>query len=74
MSGPTKFNSDYLKENGIDAEEVKEEYGFGSNADIYNGDTITFRDKSGKLLEDTEMSKKEFFDTYGNQDSKEDTY
>lgn len=67
MPGPKKFKESYLEDNGIDAEEVKGEYGFGSEVDIYNGDTVTFRNKDGSLAEDTEMSKDEFFETYGNQ-------
>ena len=62
--GPKVFSDSYLKNNGIDAEEVKNEWGYGSETDIYNGDTITFRDKSGKLEEDTGLTKEEFFDKY----------
>lgn len=71
MPGPKKFKGSYLEDNGIDAEEVKGEYGFGSEVDIYNGDTVTFRNKDGSLAEDTEMSKDEFFETYGNQKEEE---
>ena len=65
MPGPKKFSESYLEQNGIDAEEVKDEYGYGSEVDIYNGDTVTFRNKDGSLAEDTGMSKDKFFDTYG---------
>lgn len=67
MSGPNKFSDSYLKENGVDAHEVKEDYGCDpvSHYDIYNGDTVTIRDKEGNLWEDTEMTKDEFFSTYG---------
>lgn len=71
MPGPKKFKESYLEDNGIDAEEVKGEYGFGSEVDIYNGDTVTFRNKDESLAEDTEMSKDEFFETYGNQKEEE---
>ena len=63
--GPKKMKDGYLKSNGIDAEEVKAEWGYGSETDIYNGDTITFRNKKGELEEDTGMTKEEFFETYG---------
>ena len=45
--GDKKFSDSYLKQNGVDAHEVKEEYGCYpvSHYDIYNGDTITIRDK-----------------------------
>lgn len=48
--------------------EVKEKYEcyFVSHYNIYNGDTITIRDKDGELYADTEMSKNKFFNTYGN--------
>ena len=49
MLGPKKFSESYLEDNGIDAEGVKAEYGYGSEVDIYNGDTITFRNKNGSL-------------------------
>lgn len=65
MLGPKKFSESYLEQNGIDAEEVKDEYGYSSEVDIYNGDTVTSRNKDGSLAEDTGMSKDEFFDTYG---------
>lgn len=65
--GPKKMKDSYLKNNGIDAEEVKDVYGCDpvSHYDLYNGDTITIRDKKGNLYEDTEMSKDEFFKEYG---------
>lgn len=66
MEGPKKFSESYLESNGIDAEEVKAEYGYSSEMDIYNGDTVTFRDKEGNLAEDTGMTKDEFFEEYGN--------
>ena len=73
MPGPKKFNDTYLKNNGIDAEEVKDDYGCYpvSHYDIYNGDTVTIRDKKGKLYADTEMTKDEFFEIYGNKKEKE---
>ena len=64
--GPKKFNDGYLKDNGIDAESVKSEYNCGSECDIYNGETVTIRTKKGDLVEDTGMTKQEFFDEYGN--------
>lgn len=71
--GPKKFSDGYLKSNGIDAEEVKDDYGCSpvSQYDIYNGDTITIRDKKGNLYEDTEMTKDEFFNCYGNNKDKD---
>lgn len=66
--GPKKFSDSYLKSNGIDAEEVKDQYGYGSETNIYNGDTITFRDQSGNLEEDTGLTKEEFFRIYGKED------
>ena len=74
MSGPKKFKDSYLKQNGVDAEEVKEEYGCSpvSHYDLYNGDTVTIRDKEGNLYEDTEMSKDEFFNIFGNSKQKEE--
>lgn len=63
-----KFKDSYLKKLGVDAHEVKDDYGCKpvSHYDIYNGETITIRDKSGKLYADTKMSKEEFFHVYGN--------
>lgn len=56
-----KFSESYLEQNGIDAEEVKEEYvSNGGHYDIYNGETITIESKDG-----TGISKEEFFKTYG---------
>lgn len=70
--GDKKFSDGYLKSNGVDAHEVKEEYGCSpvSRYDIYNGKTVTIKDKSGKLYADTGMSKDEFFSVYGNIDEK----
>lgn len=69
-----KFSESYLEDNGIDAEEVKEEYDCYpvSHYDIYNGDTVTIRDKDGDLYADTEMPKDEFFEEYGNSQYEED--
>lgn len=74
MAGPKKFSDSYLKENGIDAEEVKDDYDCEpvSHYDLYNGETVTIRDKRGNLYADTEMTKEEFFETYGNQKEEED--
>ena len=72
MPGPKKFKESYLESEGIDAEEVKDEWGYGSEVDIYNGDTITFRNKDGSLAEDTEMTKEEFFETYSKKEENED--
>ncbi len=46
-----RFNDRYLKLNGIDAHEVKADYDCSpvSHYDIYNGDTVTIRDKDGNL-------------------------
>lgn len=63
--GPKIMSDSYLKQNGVDAEQVKDEWGYGAEVDIYNGDTITFRDKSKNLVEDTELTKEEFFQKYG---------
>ncbi len=61
-----KFSESYLEQNGIDAEEVKEEYvSNGGHYDIYNGETITIESKDGRDVIDTGMSKEEFFETYG---------
>ena len=63
-----RFNDSYLKLNGIDAHEVKADYDCApvSHYDIYNGDTVTIRDKDGNLYADTEMTQEEFFDYYSN--------
>lgn len=60
------FTDGYLKQNGIDAHEVKKLYGCKpvSHYDICNGETVTIRDKKGNLFYDTGLSKSEFFDTY----------
>jgi predicted membrane protein len=70
--GNKKFNENYLEQNGVDAEEVKEEYvgGNGGHYDIYNGDTITIESKDGKDVIDTGMTKDEFFETYGNSEER----
>lgn len=34
MSGPRKFNENYLESEGISPEDVKAEYGYGSEVDI----------------------------------------
>jgi hypothetical protein len=62
-----KFNDGFLKSNGIDAHEVKEDYGCKpwGHYDIYNGDTVTIRDKQGNIKADTGMSKDEFVSEYG---------
>ena len=70
-----KFSEGYLEDNGVDAEEVKEEYvSNGGKYDIYNGETVTIESKDGRDVIDTGMTKKEFFETYGNEkdDEKED--
>lgn len=59
-----KMKDAYLKSNGIDAEDVKKEWGYTSSADIFDGETITFRNKKGELLEDTGMTRDEFFASY----------
>lgn len=67
-----KFNDRYLKQNGIDAEEVKSEYvSNGGHYDIYNGDTITIESKDGRNVIDTGLTKQDFFNTYSNNYSKE---
>lgn len=72
--GHGKFNDHYLKANGIDAEEVKEEWGCkpGGLYDLYNEDTVKIRYKNGKLREDTGMTKDEIFSWYGNDSEYED--
>lgn len=63
------FSESYLEQNGVDAEEVKEEYvSNGGHYDIYNGDTVTIESKDGRNVIDTGMTKNEFFDTYGKKD------
>ena len=67
-----KFNESYLAQNGIDAEEVKEEYvDNGGHYDIYNGSTVTIESKDGRDVIDTGMSKEEFFKTYGKNKEEE---
>ena len=62
----------YLEQNGIDAEEVKEEYvDNGGHYDIYNGSTVTIESKDGRDVIDTGMSKEEFFKTYGKNKEEE---
>lgn len=60
------FSDSYLKQNGIDAHAVKEEYCAlpCSRFDIYAGDTVTIRDKNGQIFADTQMKKEEFFNFY----------
>ena len=72
--GNKKFSDSYLKNNGIDAHQVKDDYECSplSHYDIYNGDTVTIRDKSGNLYCDTGMSKSEFFNVYGNCEAEEE--
>ena len=63
-----KFSEKYLKQNGVDAEAVKEEYVDKiSHYDIYNGETITIESKDGRDIIDTKLTKDEFFAIYGNQ-------
>lgn len=67
--GQKKFSDSYLKQYGVDAHMVKDEYRAKPNGhyDIYNGQTVTIRDKSGKLFEDTGMAPKEFLEVFGMQ-------
>ena len=68
------FTDGYLKKYGIDAHEVKKIYGCKpvSHYDLYNGETITIRDKKGGLFYDTGLTKDEFFEAYGKvQEDKE---
>lgn len=60
------FESNYLKHNGIDAHRVKDYYGAIPNSryDIYLGETVTIRDKKGRLFFDTGMDKDLFFNAY----------
>lgn len=69
MTGDKKFDDKYLKKNGIDAHEVKDDYGCKpvSHYDLYCGETVTIKDKKGKVFADTGMSKDEFFAVYGNE-------
>ena len=70
--GSKKFNLDYLEKNGVDPEEVKEEYtSEGGHYDIYNGETVTIESKDGRDIIDTGMSKEEFFRYYGNNEEEE---
>lgn len=68
MGGPKKFSDGFLKKNGIDAHEVKSDYGCKpvSHYDLYNGETVTIRDKKGNLYYDTNLSKEQFVQIYGN--------
>lgn len=68
MSSLKKLSDGYLKSYGVDAHDVKREYGCNpvSHYDIYNGSTITIRDKQGSLFADTGLTKDEFFETFGN--------
>lgn len=68
-----KFSDSYLKQNGIDAHEVKDDYGCRpvSHYDIYNGETVTIESKDGRVVIDTEMSKEQFFEEYGHSKSEE---
>ena len=68
-----KFSDSYLKQNGIDAHEVKDDYGCHpvSHYDIYNGETVTIESKDGREVIDTEMSKEQFFEEYGHPKSEE---
>ncbi len=71
-SNNKKFSDSYLKQNGIDAEEVKDEYvSNGGRYDIYNGETVTIESKDGRDVIDTEMSKEEFFKIYGKNKEEE---
>lgn len=74
--GDKKFGDSYLKQNGINAHEVKKDYGCNpvSRYDIYNGDTVTIKDKNGITYEDTDMSKDEFFETYGHSKNNDRRY
>ena len=68
-SGKKKaFNDSYLKKMGVDAHEVKAEWGCKplSHYDLYSGETVTIESKDHRTVIDTGMSKKEFFATYGN--------
>lgn len=71
--GDKKYSDSYLKQLGVDAHEVKKDYGCEpvSRFDIYKGETVVIRDKKGKLAEDTGMSHDDFVDTYGNSKDKE---
>lgn len=71
--GDKKFSDSYLKSKGVDAHDVKDDYDCSpvSHYDIYNGETVTIRDKSGNLYADTGMSKDDFFNTYGNSNEEE---
>ena len=69
MASLKKFSDSYLKMNGIDAHFIKRKiYKLDKIAlyDIYDGDTVTIRDKKGKLIIDTELTKEEFFNQFGN--------
>ena len=49
-----KFNENYLEQNGIDAEAVKDDYvNNGGRYDIYNGETVTIESKDGRDVIDT---------------------
>lgn len=65
-----KFRDSYLSSNGVDAEDVKEEYvgKNGGGVDIYDGDTVTIRSKDGDVVIDTDMTKEEFFAWYSDSE------
>lgn len=66
------FDKNYLKQNGIDAEEVKDEYvSDGGHYDIYYGETVTIESKDGRKVVDTGLSKDSFFKLYGNSEEEE---
>ncbi len=72
MPAISKFDNGYLKKLGINAHEVKADYGCNPVAhyDIYNGDTVTIRNKRGELYADTCMTKTEFINYYSSKGGK----
>ena len=68
-----KFSDGYLKQKGVDAHEVKNDYGCKpvSHYDIYNGKTVTIESKDGREVIDTGLTKEQFFDAYGYSKSEE---
>ncbi len=61
-----KFDDSFFRAYKIDAHAVKTEFKAVPNSryDIYNGPTVTIRDKEGNLFVDTEMTKDEFIEFY----------
>lgn len=62
-----RFSESFFKSNGIDAHEVKDDFGCRpvSHFDIYNGKTVTIESKDGSIVIDTELTKEQLIEVYG---------